>query len=500
MLTRRRLLLSSIAAAAAGRMTRPAMAADVPTTLQVESRTIEVQGKAAKVYGIRQPDGTSGLVTDVGTPFRVRLANRSGEPTLIHWHGLKPPQGQDGVPEISAPLIAVGGTVDYDFPLTFPGTFWMHSHQGLQEQQLMAAPLIIRDAAEAGPREIVMMLHDFSFASPEEIFSGLRKGGGAGQKQEGAAASASHSMHGMPMAGMDHGMGAMTQDASQGKMKQAMGRMAPGQMAMDLNDVAYDAFLANDRTLDDPEIVRVEPGERILLRIINGASASNFSIDLGELKGQLVAVDGHPILPVAGSRFPIAMAQRLDLRLQLPKERRATPVFAVLEGESRRTGIVLAPAGASVPVFGDRAQRSAAALSFAFEQGLRAAAPLSARPAARRHRLALTGSMGPYEWGMNGAGSGVHPLEVARGERVEIDMVNETMMSHPMHLHGHFFQVVAIDGVRFAGAVRDTVLVPPARTVSIAFDADNPGAWVFHCHNLYHMVAGMMTTLRYATA
>ena len=86
---------------------------------------------------------------------------------------------------------------------------------------------------------------------------------------------------------------------------------------------------------------------------------------------------------------------------------------------------------------------------------------------------------------------------VAAGERVEIVMPNRTMMSHPMHLHGHVFQVVGIDGRRFSGAMRDTVLVPPRTTVTVAFDADNPGRWAFHCHNLYHLEAGMMTTLRY---
>jgi FtsP/CotA-like multicopper oxidase with cupredoxin domain len=106
--------------------------------------------------------------------------------------------------------------------------------------------------------------------------------------------------------------------------------------------------------------------------------------------------------------------------------------------------------------------------------------------------------MSGYVWGLNGATyPDVPPLRVALGERVEIAMANKTMMSHPMHLHGHFFQVVAVDGKRFPGAVRDTVLVPPMTTVTIAFDADNPGRWVFHCHNLYHMESGMMTTVEY---
>ena len=91
------------------------------------------------------------------------------------------------------------------------------------------------------------------------------------------------------------------------------------------------------------------------------------------------------------------------------------------------------------------------------------------------------------------------PLLVERGDRVEVTMTNNTMMAHPMHLHGHHFQVVAIDGQRFSGAVRDTVLLPPMRSVTIAVDAGNPGQWAFHCHHLYHMASGMMTTFAYRT-
>ena len=112
--------------------------------------------------------------------------------------------------------------------------------------------------------------------------------------------------------------------------------------------------------------------------------------------------------------------------------------------------------------------------------------------------LDLTGSMASYVWTLNGKRYGEDtPLGVKAGERVEIVMRNLTGMSDPMHLRGHLFQVVAIDGERFGGAARDTVLVPPKRSVTIAFDADNPGRWAFHCYNLYHMEAGMMTTLRY---
>ena len=153
MLSRRAFFLSAIATSAATTLARsqtePRANVDTggatQTVLRLERRGIEVNGKSASVYRISQPDGTAGIVTRSGARFRVRVENRIGEPSLIHWHGLTPPWQQDGVPGVSGPPIPAGESADYDFPLRFGGTFWMHSHQGLQEQLLMAAPLIIHD-------------------------------------------------------------------------------------------------------------------------------------------------------------------------------------------------------------------------------------------------------------------------------------------------------------------------------------------------------------------
>src|SRR5260370_421503 len=148
-----------------------------PTILRAEKRVIEVHGKSARVLRIRQLNGKPGIVTDVSTPFRVRLENEIGEPTLVHWHGVTPPWQQDGVPYVSAPPIAADASAGYDFPLSFSGTYWMHSHQEFQEQELMTAPLIIHDAESrrADQQEIVVLLHDFTFRNPVEIFASLKK-------------------------------------------------------------------------------------------------------------------------------------------------------------------------------------------------------------------------------------------------------------------------------------------------------------------------------------
>src|SRR5713226_5611710 len=272
--------------------------------------------------------------------------------------------------------------------------------------------------------------------------------------------------------------------------------MASG-MAMDLNDIDYDAFLANDRTFADPEVIRTEPGGRVRLLLINAASATQFWIDLGALTGTVIAADGFPVRPVRGTRLPLAMAQRLDVLIDLPGNG-AYPIFAQVEGKRARTGIVLAASGAPVSGLAPEAEENAPPVDLSLERRLEAVTALAPRAPDVKHRVILAGAMAPYAWSLNGEyWPHVTPLMIATGQRVAVEMLNHTMMPHPMHLHGHAFQVVAINGASLTGAVRDTVLVPPMGSVTIAFDAENPGRWAFHCHNLYHMITGMMTEVRY---
>jgi FtsP/CotA-like multicopper oxidase with cupredoxin domain len=448
---------------------------EAPTVLRLISRTIEVDGKPAVVYGIRQPNGAEGITTNVGERFRVRVDNQIGKPSLIHWHGLAPPWRQDGVPGISGPPIPAGGSADYDFPLAYGGTFWMHSHQGLQEQLLLDAPLIIRDRRDKpGRQEIVLKLNDFSFTPPAEIFANLKKGGGLPGMARATASA-------VVMTGM-------------GSAGQSVTTAPP-----DLNDVTYDAFLANDRTLRDPEVVKVEPGGEVLLRVINAAAMTSFHFDLGALDGRLIAVDGTFVQPVAARRFPIHVAQRLDIVLTIPPEPAAYPLLATVEGERDRTGIILAAGQPKIARVAAQATTVAPAITMELESRLRALVPLAPRKPDRVHTIDLTGEMSKYIWSINGVAwtLEVPPLPIAKGERVALVMTNSTGMAHPMHLHGHRFQVVEIGGVRFPGAVRDTVRVPPAQRVVVEFDADNPGWWAFHCHMLYHLEAGMFQTFRY---
>ena len=435
--------------------------------LIAETHTIEVNGRSARRFRLTGPDGRPGLRLAPGERFRVDLVNGCGQDTIIHWHGQLPPWKQDGFPWPQTPPLAPDTTRAYDYaPIS--GTYWMHSHQGLQEQNLMTAPLIVEDAAllREDRQDVVLFLHDFSFRSPQEILAALTHA-------KATAASAMGSMAGMQSMQMT------------------------GMQSMDLNDVDYDAFLANDRTLADPEIVHVERGGRVRLRIINGASSSNFWIDLGKLTGNVVAVDGHDVRPLSQRRFPIAMAQRLDILIDLPASG-AFPVLAQLEGTTRQTGIILATAGARVTRIAQHADRAAPPVDNSLELRLEGLERLQPRSPDVVHRIVLDGSMKPYRWSLNGQyWPEITPFMLSTGQRVEVELTNHSMMSHPMHLHGHAFTVTAVNGRRITGAVRDTVLVTPKGSVRFAFDANNPGRWAFHCHNLYHMESGMMTEFRY---
>jgi FtsP/CotA-like multicopper oxidase with cupredoxin domain len=474
---RRDFLLSTLTGAAAialpSGLLHPALAKKAPRMLTVTRRTIEVNGKAASVFGLEQPDGTKGLRFKAGDDFNVLLDNRTSEETILHWHGLTPPWQNDGVAGAPLPLLKAGESRAFDFPVGTPGTHWMHAHT-LQEQALLAAPLVVEDPSDAtrDEQEVVILLHDFSFKSPEELFAGL------------ARPKDADTGHGaMAKPGMDHGAMEMP------------GMDMAGMSTMDLNDIDYDAYLANDRTLDDPEVVQVERGGQVRLRIINGATATAFTIDVGEVEGELVAVDGQNVKPVRGKRFPMTMGQRIDVRLELPKDGKSHTVLALREGGPERTGIVLKPSGAAVAKIGTAGSENGPVLDLELEGVLEAAAPFATRPADRSYLMSLMGDMATYRWALQTD----RPVEVSQGERVEITMTNTSMMAHPMHLHGHRFQVVAIDGRAIKGAVRDTVLIPPSRSVTIAVDADNPGQWAFHCHHLYHMAAGMMATFAYRT-
>lgn len=435
-------------------------ASQAPVTLIVKKYPLTVDGRKTMVYRIEQPNGEWGYHGIIGQDFDVTVKNQTDVPTTLHWHGLIVPNNQDGVPYVTQQPIPPGGEYHYHFKLVQSGTYWMHSHFGMQVQQYLSAPLILADSEEkSSDKEVVLFLADYSKKSPEAILQALKNSGNK-------------------MANMD---------------------MPANSAQPDLNDVHYDAYLTNYRTLNNPEIVNVKPGETVRLRIIDGAAATNFWINTGILPAQAIAMDGEPIQPFSNSLFQIAMGQRIDLKIKLPDRPGVYPILAQGEGTNMQTGLILATANAPIPKLSEQAQQLAPALNYEQESHLVAMQPLPKRRVQQVLHLSLQGDMVHYVWKINGqVWPKVTPSLIKPHHRIEIIFDNQTNMAHPMHLHGHVFEVTAINGKPIKnGARRDTVLVLPHSTVAIQFDANNPGHWMLHCHMLYHQETGTMTLVDY---
>jgi len=207
---------------------------------------------------------------------------------------------------------------------------------------------------------------------------------------------------------------------------------------------------------------------------------------------------------VRRSRFPLAIAQRIDVIVEVPRDGGAFPILALRELAVEQTGIVLATTGAPVPRVPEKGASPTGLLTLDLESELAAVNPLPPKKVDTASVLRLGGNMAKYDWLINGEAFDVNDpgkekaqVHVREGQRVAIQFVNETPMSHPMHLHGHTFEVVAINDRSIPGALRDTVLVTGKTSVTVQFDADNPGLWYVHCHVLWHLAAGMATLVQY---
>ena len=459
--------------------------------------TITVLGRKAKVAALTQSNEEQGYSPEEVKGFHVEVVNQLPVPTSIHWHGLVLPNLMDGVPFVTQDPIPPGGSRRYNFPLQQSGSYWMHSHYGLQEQQLLSAPMVIRSPkqSKAADAEFTVMLSDFSFTSPKDILKGLT---GKKSAMNGKNRDTMSDSQPMSPAGQKESLVVQQWDKTS---KRLVAREV--QAALPDIDVKYNALLANRRTIDDPQVFEAKPGQSVLLRLMAAASATNFFIDTGKLDATIVATDGEDVQPLKGNFFQLSLAQRLDLLVTIPETGGVFPILALGEGASLQTGVLLSTPGTKIPKrpLALRPQRKMGGLDNTQEIHLRAKEPLADKPVQRSLPSVLGGDMMTYTWTINGA---TYPnrnsLNVKEGERVELVISNKTGMSHPMHLHGHVFEVTEIDGQKITGAKRDTILIPPKSTIKVAFDANNPGVWAYHCHILYHLATGMFTVLKYENA
>jgi FtsP/CotA-like multicopper oxidase with cupredoxin domain len=471
-----------------------------PKTVKLFARetSITVLGKTTKVMALTQASGEEGYSPEQAKGFHVEVVNQLPVPTSIHWHGLILPNLMDGVPFVTQDPIPPGGSRRYDFPLVQSGSYWMHSHYGLQEQQLLAAPMVIRSPAQSkvADAEFTVMLSDFSFTSPQDILKGLM-----GKNQATKEKTQKKNMSDQKAMSMSQQKQSLVVPQWDEASKRLISREV--QSGLPDIDVQYDALLANGQTVDDPQVFQVKSGQNVLLRMTGASSATNFFIDTDKLNATIVATDGEAVQPLKGNFFQLSIAQRLDLLVTIPETGGVFPILALAEGTSLQAGVLLATPGTKIPkqLFGIRAQKTMGGLDNTQEIRLVAKEPLPDKPVQRTLPSVLGGNMMAYTWTINGAPyPNRNSLNVREGERVELVISNKTAMSHPMHLHGHVFQVIEIDGRKIAGAKRDTILVPPRSTIKVAFDANNPGVWAYHCHILYHLATGMFTVVKYENA
>ncbi|MGN9793004.1 multicopper oxidase family protein [Streptomyces sp. OZ13] len=448
-----------------------------------------------------------------GDTLELTLANHLSEPTTVHWHGIALRNDMDGVPEVTQPPIKPGGSFTYRFRTPHPGTYWFHPHLGLQIDRGMYAPLIVDDPNEplAYDAEWIVLLDDWidgvDGSSPEDVFDQLRKGKpamGHGSPHRRGGGHGSGAAPSRPSGGIAAGYGPPAaraperDDASPAPKRKGPRRLMTGAESPLLGghagDVAYPHYLINGRTPDDPSQFRARAGDRIRLRIINAGAETPFRVALGGHRMTITHSDGFPVRHHRTDSLLLGMGERYDVLITAKDG--VFPLTALAEGKNGAAMAVLRTAGGALPGPTVRpAELRRDVLPSARRLRPHESVELDRRRPDRIVKLTFTGGMKDYDWGIDHrpySPDRVHHIE--RGERVRLVVINATDMWHPVHLHGHTYALAGIDSL---GARKDTATVLPHNKLVLDFDADNPGLWMLHCHNIYHSESGMMTTLTY---
>lgn len=468
--------------------------------LLIAEQTVSPAGK--RVRGLTINGGIPGptLRFNEGDWARIRVHNRlKREETSTHWHGLLLPNEQDGVPYITTPPIRPGHSHVFEFPLTHSGTYWYHSHTHLQEQSGVYGSIVV--APKGGEpvkadHEQVLVLSDWTNINPHEVQRMLMRGS---------------DYFGLMRRNSQSILGA----AQQGMLKEYFSREWSRMMPMDVSDVGYHAFLINGRRAVE---IPGQPGDRVRLRIINASAATYFYLHSSSGPLTLVAADGPAIEPVKVDRLFMAIAETYDVLLTIPATGRYELRATTQDGSGHAsafygTGVLTAATDPPRPNLYKMDEMLRLALTekeddpWASLKLLRPGSPyrvmrarqnttLPAHLPRRKITLHLTGDMNRYVWSFDGKTMAQEPyVHIRKGEVVELELVNDTMMHHPIHLHGHFFRVLMGQGHR--SPLKHTVDVPPMTKRVIEFEANEEKDWMFHCHILYHMMSGMARVFRY---
>ncbi|MBI1198891.1 MAG: copper resistance system multicopper oxidase [Phenylobacterium sp.] len=526
-------LLPAWARAQAPGATAPAALSGDEIALAIGHAPLSVDGRAGHAVAINGSVPGPLIRLKEGRKVRIAVTNHLDEDTSIHWHGVLVPFQMDGVPGLSFPGIKPGETFVYEFTPTHAGTYWFHSHSGLQELVGHYAPLIIDPAGDdpvACDREHVVVLSDYSFMHPHKLIEKLKQQSGYFNRQKQTVAGL--------LAGQDQPLAE--------RMEWARMRMDPTDI-LDVGGATY-SYLANGHGPADNWTGLFRPGERVRLRFVNAGAMTIFNVRIPGLPMTVVQADGQDVQPIEVDEFQIANAETFDV-VVTPRDDRAYSLIAEAADGSGRARATLAPRpgmSAEVPPLRPRPVLTmrdmgmdmsghgdmqmdmsmlnpANAPQVKLGPGVQMIAPMPVdrtgergtglaeapgrvlvytdlvalrpnpdpRPPSRSLEVHLTGNMERFMWSFDGVkySDRAEPIPFRLNERVRVTLVNDTMMNHPIHLHGHFFELVNGHDGRLPR--KHTVNVMPGGRATFDLTADAPGDWAFHCHMLLHMHAGM---------
>lgn len=477
-----------------------AAAKEVEYSLNVAEKTINPAGKKIKALALNGGIPGPTLRFKVGDTAKITVTNGlKKEQASIHWHGLLLPNKEDGVPYLTTPPIEPGKKRVFEFPLTHPGTYWYHSHTGLQEQRGVYGSIVVepRKKSTDADREYVVVLSDWTNENPKTVMKTLMRGSEYYAVKKGNSQSI---------------LGAYKEGQLKNYFRREKSRMNP----MDMSDVYYDQFWANGK----PKLkLDAKPGERVKLRFINAGASTYFYVTSATGKLTIVAADGPRVKPAPVSALLIGMAETYDVVVKMPKsgayEVRATAQdgsgFASIQLGSGTLHKAKSPPKANLYSMEEMVQGAMVSMGNMNAEEIakmkRQQSPyhllrsphktnFNAALPRRELELRLTGDMKRYIWSFNGKTlKEKTKIVVKKGEVVRFKLINDTMMHHPLHLHGHFFRVVNIFGEY--SPLKHTVDVPPMGQRLIEFVANEEKDWFFHCHLLYHMDAGMARVVSY---
>ncbi|WP_371644242.1 multicopper oxidase family protein [Streptomyces mirabilis] len=439
----------------------------------------------------------------VGDTLIAELSNQlpNKTATSIHWHGIALRNDMDGVPPATQTAVRAGSTFTYRFIADAPGTYFFHPHVGVQLDRGLYAPLIVEDPKEplSYDDEWVVLLDDWVdgvTGTPNEVFSELKLGMAdmSGMDMSSSPSPSSSGSMG-DMGGMDMGGSASASASSGGMSKKFMLMGATSSLlGGDAGDVKYPHHLVNGRVATDPDVYTGKPGKKVRLRIINAGSDTAYRVALGGHKLTITHTDGFPVQHQEVDALLVGMGERYDVLVTLGDG--VFPLVSLAEGKNAN-GLALMRTGSGNKPSATVRPKELDGLIMTTSQ-LRAADDVRLKSSNTdvTHQIKLTGNMMKYNWAINGTpfdmkNPEAHPIVIEEGQRVRLDFVNTTEMWHPMHLHGHTYQLGT------SGPRKDTTIVLPKKTVSVFLDADNPGQWMMHCHNAYHGEAGMMANVAY---